>query len=55
MNNQKPNLLMSTVPYPEEIWLQCFQLGVWSCFLNTSKILLVYNVFYTFYNFLKTV
>ena len=32
--------LFFPVLHPEEIWGQCFQLGIWSTFLNTSTFLL---------------
>ena len=34
--------LTNPVSHPEEIWGQRFQLGVWSTFLSTTKILLIY-------------
>ena len=34
--------------HPEEILGQRFQLGVWSTFINTSKVLLIYIILHTF-------
>ena len=39
------------VLHPKEIWGQCFQIGIWSAFLNTSKLLLMYVVLQTFIHF----
>ena len=44
-------LLWSSVSHLEEVCGQYFQLGVWSTFLNTSKILLIYIVLHVFSHF----
>ena len=39
------------VSHQEEVWEQRFEQGVWSTFLNTNKILLIYVVLHTFSHF----
>ena len=45
-------LINPTVSHPEEIWGQRFQLAVWSTYLNTRKLLLIYIVLHTFSHFI---
>ena len=35
--------------HPEEIWRQCFQMGVWSIVLNTKQQNFIYVVLHTFF------
>ena len=53
-NHYNKCILYVTVLHSGEIW-ELFQLGVWSTFLNTSKILLIYIVLYSFSYFFLAV
>ena len=36
--------IKNCIAHPQEIWGQHFQLGIWSTFINSSKILLIYII-----------